>query len=109
MKRSFLIGAGAVATTAAAAALCGSGIASAGEQFNGQTYAEAKQALSQAGMTGKIGTVSGDELPIEQCIVTGSQTMDVAGSSGGTGGSEVVLHLNCNASAAPASKAASLP
>ncbi len=90
---------GAAASAIALAALCGSGIASADEKYDGQTYAEANQAVSEAGMTSKIGSVTGDDLPTEQCTVTGSHTMSVVGSSGATGASEVVLNLNCNKTA----------
>jgi len=98
MKTVHLVG--LVAGGAALAALCGSGIAAADDQFNGQTYAEAEQALSKAGMSSRVGTVSGDQLPTGQCIVTESRTMGVVGSSGATGGSEVVLDLDCNETAA---------
>lgn len=90
----------AVAVAAlSAAGLFGPGIASADDQFNGQTYAEAQQAVSNAGMTSRLGTITGDELPTKQCIVTGSQTVRDMGASGSTGASEVVLNLNCNRTA----------
>ena len=97
MTRSVAI---AVAVAAlSAAGLSGPGIASADDQFNGQTYAEAQQAVSRAGMTSRVGAISGDELPTEQCIVTGSQTAEEFGASGSTGAGEVVLNLNCNRTA----------
>lgn len=93
---------------AAGAMLCAPGIASADEQFEGQTYAEAQQALSAAGMTSRVGTVVGDALPTQQCTVTGSRTEDVMGTSGFSGGTEVILDLDCNlASAQPSAPAGS--
>ena len=50
-------------------------------------------------MTSRVGAISGDELPTEQCIVTGSQTVRDMGASGFSGDSEVVLNLNCNRTA----------
>jgi hypothetical protein len=91
-----------VVIAATAAALCCAGIASADDQYNGQTYAEVKETLSATGTTSKIGSTVGDELPIGQCVVTGSQTNQQLGSSGATGAKEVVLDLNCNRTAATA-------
>ncbi len=93
------------AIAAAMAALCSTAIASADEQYNGQTYAEAQQALSEAGMSSTVGSVTGDELPKAECIVTGSHTTPVTGASGATGKSEVVLHLDCNKTSEPAGQA----
>lgn len=91
-----------VGVALAAAMLVTPGIASADEQFEGQTYAEAQQALSAAGMTSRLGTVVGDAVPTQQCTVTGSRTEDIMGTSGFSGGTEVILDLDCNlASAQP--------
>ena len=97
-----------VGVALAAAMLFTPGIASADEQFEGQTYAEAQQALSEAGMTSRPGTVVGGALPTQQCRVTGSQTQDIVGTSGFSGGTEVILDLDCNlASAQPSAPAGS--
>lgn len=71
-------------------------IAGADNEFNGQTYAEAERAIKEAGMTSRVGAVVGDALPTSECTVSGSHTAEVVGASGFTGGSEVVLNLNCN-------------
>lgn len=86
---------------AAGAAFCAPGIAAADEQFDGQTYAEAQEALSEAGMTSRVGTVVGDALPTQQCTVTESRTEDQLGTSGPTGGTQVILDLDCNLPSAP--------
>ncbi len=91
-----------VAIAAAAAALCCAPIASADDQYNGQTYAEVTKTLSTKGTTSRIGSTVGDALPIAQCVVIGSQTVPILGASGATGASEVVLELNCNRTAATA-------
>ena len=100
MRNHVMIGA---AATAAAAALCCPGIASADQQLTGQTYEQAQQELSKAGMTSKIGTTMGDELPIGQCVVTQARTAPMMGSSGETGSKEVILDLNCNKTGATTS------
>jgi hypothetical protein len=91
-----------VAIAAAAAALCCAPIASADDQYNGQTYAEVTKTLSTKGTTIRIGSTMGDALPTAQCVVTGSQTVPMLGASGPTGANEVVLELNCNRTAATA-------
>jgi hypothetical protein len=96
MRDSLLIG----AAVAAAMMFGTTGIASADDQYVGQTYDEAKKALSNAGMTSQIGSVIGGTLPTAQCIVTGSRTEPVLGLSGPTGGTQVVLDLNCGTPAA---------
>lgn len=98
MRKSYGFGIGVV--IAAAVALGGSGVASAEEEFVGETYAEAQQAISKAGMSSRVGTTVGGDLPTEKCIVSGSRTVEVVGSSGMTGGTEIVLDLNCSLSVA---------
>lgn len=94
MPKPYLLG--FIVAAAAITVLAGSGTASADDEFNGQTYANAEQAIKQAGMTSRVGAVVGDDLPTDQCIVSGSHTAEVVGTSGFTGGSEVVLNLDCN-------------
>ena len=94
---------------AAALALGGAGIASAEEEFVGQTYAEAQQAISKAGLTSRVGTTVGGDLPTDKCIVSGSRTVEIVGSSGYTGGSEIVLDLDCSLAAASQSEQQQAP
>jgi hypothetical protein len=96
MRASLLIGAAVAATMIFGT----TGIASADDQYVGQTYAEAKEALSKAGKTSQIGSVVGGTLPTAQCTVTGSRTEPVLGDSGATGGTQVVLDLDCDTPAA---------
>ena len=99
MRKSYgIFGVGVVIT--AALALGGAGVASAEDEFVGQTYAEAQQAISKAGLTSRVGTTVGGDLPTDKCIVSGSRTVEIVGSSGVTGGSEIVLDLDCSLSAA---------
>ncbi|MGI9124317.1 MAG: hypothetical protein ACR2JM_06140 [Mycobacterium sp.] len=100
MRKSYILSVGTLVGSAAITALAGAGIASADNEFNGQTYADAQQAIIKSGMTSRVGAIVGDQLPTGQCMVTGSQTRQVVGSSGFTGGSEVVLNLDCNITAA---------
>lgn len=102
MRKSYGFGVGVVIT--AALALGGAGVASAEEEFVGQTYAEAQQAISKAGLTSRVGTTVGGDLPTDKCIVSGSRTVEIVGSSGYTGGSEIVLDLDCSLAAASQSE-----
>lgn len=99
MKNRIMIGTAA----AVAAALCCAGVATADQQVVGLTYDQAKQELSKAGMTIKIGTTIGDELQTGQCVVTQARTAPTMGTSGDTGSKEVILDLNCNRTAATTS------
>lgn len=93
---------GVAITAAAMTAWSGSGIAYADDDFSGQTYAEARDAITKAGMTSRMGSVVGDQLPVDQCVVSGSQSAEAVGSSGFSSGTEIVLDLDCNAAGAKA-------
>lgn len=100
MRRS-VIGAATWGTAAAATcttlALLGGGTAAADNEYVGQTYADATQAITQAGMSETIATVVGDQLPTAQCRVTGSRSANFLDSSGNNPGGRILLDLNCNA------------
>ncbi|WP_082690690.1 hypothetical protein [Mycobacterium sp. M26] len=84
----------------AVCALLTAGTASADNEYNeyaGQTYADASQAIQRAGGTDTIATVVGDQLPTTQCRVTGSRSASFLDSSGNNPGGRVLLDLNCNA------------
>ncbi len=102
MKKHLAIGIGAVGAAAASFAMFGSGVASAINEYAGQTYADASQAISQAGQSATIATRVGSFLPTDQCMVTGSRTADFLDSSGTNAGGRVLLYLNCNNSFAAA-------
>lgn len=96
MKRFALL-----AGTVAAAGAFGcttAAIAHADNEYAGQTYGEAQQAIQQAGGTDTVATVVGDQLPTTQCRVTGSRSASSVDPSGfSTGGGRILLDLNCNA------------
>ncbi|NTY59331.1 hypothetical protein [Mycolicibacterium sphagni] len=96
MKKQLAIGVAAVGAAAASFAVLGSGVASATNEYAGQTYADASQAISDAGQSATIATRVGSFLPTDQCIVTGSRNADFLDSSGVNAGGRVLLYLNCN-------------
>jgi hypothetical protein len=85
-----------VSSAVGLAALFGAGVAAADNEYAGQTYAQAQQAIQQSGGTDTIATVVGDQLPTTQCQVTGSRSASFLNSSGNNPGGRVLLDLNCN-------------
>jgi hypothetical protein len=89
-----------LAATVAAAGAFGcttAAIAHADNEYAGQTYGEAQQAIQQAGGTDTITTVVGDQLPTTQWRVTGSRSATSVDPSGfSTGSGRILLDLNCN-------------
>ncbi len=81
-------------------AVIGAGIAHADNEYVGQTYAQAQQAIQQAGGTDTVASVVGDQLPTAQCRVTGSRTAGFLDSSGNGASGRILLDLNCNANLA---------
>ena len=102
MKKSVVLGISAVGVAAASFAIFGSGTASATNEYAGQTYADAAQAISDAGQSAVIATRVGSFLPTDQCAVTGSRSANFLDSSGTNAGGKVLLYLNCNNSFAAA-------
>ena len=102
MKKSVVLGISAVGVAAASFAIFGSGTASATNEYAGQTYADAAQAISDAGQSAVIATRVGSFLPTDQCQVTGSRSANFLDSSGTNAGGKVLLYLNCNNSFAAA-------
>ena len=96
MKKSLARGVG---VAAALVAVCGSGVASANNEYKGQTYEKAAGSISKWG-TPVISSRVGSYLPTEKCIVTGSRKGDFLNSSGKRQGGIVLLDLNCNATTA---------
>ena len=96
MKKQLAIGVGAVGAAAASFAVFGTGVASATNEYAGQTYADAAQAISDAGQSATIATRVGSFLPTDQCMVTGSRSANFLDSSGVNPGGRVLLFLNCN-------------
>ena len=90
---------GSLGAAAISMTFLGAGVAAA-DEYDGETYADAAAAISDAGGTAIVATRVGDKLPQDECIVTDSaevsfvrpMTDDVyfEGSS-----DEVRLSLNC--------------
>jgi hypothetical protein len=95
MKNATLVG--AAIATGSLMAFTSAGVAAADNEYAGQTYAEATQAITQAGGTETIATVVGDQVPTAQCRVTGSRNASFLDSSGNNPGGRILLDLNCNA------------
>jgi hypothetical protein len=69
--KKLIIGAGAVGAAAVSIALFGLGVAAAND-YAGQTYADAVQAIEDAGDTAVVVSRVGGRLPQDDCIVTSS-------------------------------------
>ncbi len=93
MKKSVT---GGVGVAAALLVVFGSGSASAVNEYAGQTYDKAVQAISSGGGTAVIATKEGSYLPLDQCLVVGSRSASFLDSSGNKQGGKVLLDLNCN-------------
>lgn len=102
MKKPVVLGIGALGVAAASFATFGSVTASANNEYAGQTYADAAQAISDSGQSPVIATRVGSFLPTDQCQVTGSRSANFLDSSGTNAGGKVLLYLNCNNSFAAA-------
>jgi hypothetical protein len=87
---------GAVGAAALSVAMFGAGVASA-DALTGKTYSDAAAQISEWNGEAVIGTVSGDQLRTDDCIVTSWQKSMFLDSSGDNSRSgEIVVHLNCN-------------
>jgi len=87
---------GAIGAATLSATVFGYGVASA-DALTGQTYDEASATISGWHGQPVIGTVSGDQLATDNCIVTSWQKSMFLDSSGDNSRpNEYVLHLNCN-------------
>ena len=69
MKKFGVYAITAVGATAVSMAVLGTGIAAA-DDYSGQTYSDASQAISDAGKTAVIASRAGDTLADDDCIVT---------------------------------------
>jgi hypothetical protein len=88
---------GAVGAAVLSVAMFGAGVACASDQLIGKTYSEASAYISQYKGKPVIATVTGDQLEIDECIVTSWQMSKFLNSSGkNERGNEWRLSLNCN-------------
>ena len=88
-------GAGIIGAAVALAAAFGTGLAVASNEYVGQTYNDAANAIASNGQTPVIATRFGTFLPTGACIVASSSTSSSLDFSGAPTG-KVNLHLNCN-------------
>src|SRR5689334_8919601 len=78
-------------------AMFGTGVASAKDLFIGKTYAEAAAVITDRKGTPVVSTVTGDQLPTDDCIVTGWHTSKFLNSEGKNDrAGQFLLSLNCN-------------
>jgi len=95
VKTTLCRGIAGVAGAAALAAVFGTGTASAVDEYVGQTYADAANAISSSGQTYQVATRFGSFLPAGACIVSGSRSASFLDAGGNSFG-KVLLDLNCN-------------
>jgi hypothetical protein len=95
-------GVAAVSATVAAMAMLGAGFAHA-DALVGQTYEKARSTVSgDMNATPVLSTVSGDQLPLDSCIVSSWAKSSAVDALGESSGEKILLNLNCNAKVAQA-------
>jgi hypothetical protein len=95
VRKALVRGAGLVGTLTALSAAFGTGPAVATNEYVGQTYNDAANAIASSGQSPVISTRFGTFLPTGACIVSGSRSASFL-DSGGNSTSKVLLDLNCN-------------
>ena len=93
MNRSLVRSGIALIGAALAVGLVEAAPATAINEYEGLTYA---QAVGQLGARAQIASKVGSFLPTSQCVVTGSRSSSSLDSSGQSRGNTVLLDLNCN-------------
>jgi hypothetical protein len=88
--------AGALGSAAIALAL-GAGVAAADDGVVGQTYKDAKAALSQQGLTPVVATTVGDRKDWDDCIVTSATPAAGIDGFGNQASGKMNVNLNCYA------------
>ena len=88
-------GAGIIGAAVALTGAFGTGLAVASNEYVGQTYNDAANAIASNGQTPVIASRFGSWLPTGACIVSSSSTSSSLDFSGARSG-KVNLHLNCN-------------
>jgi hypothetical protein len=97
VKKLLVLGAGACGAAAVALTLVGAGVANADDAVVGQTFKDAKAAISQMGMTAVVATTVGDRKDWDACIVTSANKASRTDSSGKKAGDQMLVNLNCYA------------
>lgn len=101
--KNTILGLGAVASAAAVMALFGTATAAA--DYVGETYSDASDAMSEAGVDPIVATRVGDKLDQDDCIVTAAWGAPFLRDDGGEfahADSQVLVSLNCAGSYATA-------
>ncbi|BDX30288.1 hypothetical protein TUM20985_08350 [Mycobacterium antarcticum] len=102
VKKLIVVGSGAIGALAVSA-LLGGGVASAADDYAGQTYSDASSAASDSGQTVVVASRVGSKLSEGDCIVERSQTAPFASANDGIHVSDTVqFYLNCNGGVATA-------
>jgi hypothetical protein len=102
VKKLGVYAATVMGATAVSMAFLGTGIASA-DDYAGKTYADASQAISDAGKKAVVASRAGDTLSQDECVVTSSQSAPwIKGDDFAPVTDTVLLYLNCNATVATA-------
>jgi hypothetical protein len=96
VKKILVASVGALGSAAVALAL-GGGIASADDGVVGQTYKDAKAALSQQGLTPVVASTVGDRKDWDNCIVTSATPAPGIDGFGNQSGGKMNVNLNCYA------------
>ena len=96
VNKILVAGVGALGSAAVAMAL-GGGIASADDGVVGQTYADAKAALSQQGMAPVVASTVGDRKDWDNCIVTSATPASGIDGFGNQATRKMNVNLNCYA------------
>ena len=96
MKKILTLGLGAIGSAAVAMTL-GGGVAWADDDVVGQTYKEAKAALSQQGFTAVVATTVGDRKDWDDCVVTSASKAPSMDGYGNDAAARMMVNLNCYA------------
>ena len=102
MGKLTVIGAGAVGAAGVAMALVGQGVAGADtlSDVTGKYYGEAKDVLSQAGLTPIVATRVGDLVNEDKCVIDRVQKANFTNGTGTAATDTVYVYLNCYANVA---------
>jgi hypothetical protein len=96
VKKILLVSVGALGSAAVALAL-GGGVAAADDGIVGQTYKDAKAALSQRGLTPVVASTVGDRKDWDNCLVTSATPAPGIDGFGNQTNGKMNVNLNCYA------------
>ncbi len=107
MRKLIVVGVSAVGVAGVAMALLGQGVAGADtlSDVTGKYYGQAKDALSQAGLTPIIATRVGDAASEDNCVIDRIQNANFVNGTGSAASNTVYVYLNCYANVASNNRA----